>query len=61
MTAGFLAGALFVLLFLRVPIAIALGLSAILTMLLFAEQSLVALALIVEIPRRSVSLLEPSA
>jgi C4-dicarboxylate transporter DctM subunit len=44
MTAGFLALALFVLLFLRVPIAIALGLSAILTMLMFAEQSLVALA-----------------
>jgi C4-dicarboxylate transporter DctM subunit len=44
MTAGFLALALFVLLFLRVPIAISLGLSAILTMLLFAEQSLVALA-----------------
>jgi C4-dicarboxylate transporter DctM subunit len=44
MTAAFLAVALFVLLFLRVPIAISLGLSAILTMLLFAEQSLVALA-----------------
>jgi C4-dicarboxylate transporter DctM subunit len=44
MTAGFLALALFVLLFLRLPIAIALGLSAILTMLMFAEQSLVALA-----------------
>ena len=44
MTAGFLALALFVLLFLRVPIAISLGLSAILTMLIFAEQSLVALA-----------------
>jgi C4-dicarboxylate transporter DctM subunit len=44
MTAGFLVLALFALLFLRVPIAIALGLSAILTMLLFAEQSLVALA-----------------
>jgi C4-dicarboxylate transporter DctM subunit len=44
MTAGFLALALFVLLFLRVPIAISLGLSAILTMLLFGEQSLVALA-----------------
>jgi C4-dicarboxylate transporter, DctM subunit len=44
MTAGFLVLALFVLLFLRVPIAIALGLSSILTMLLFAEQSLVALA-----------------
>jgi C4-dicarboxylate transporter DctM subunit len=44
MTAGFLIGALLVLLLLRVPIAIALGLSSILTMLLFAEQSLVALA-----------------
>ena len=44
MTAGFLVLALFTLLFLRVPIAIALGLSAMLTMLLFAEQSLVALA-----------------
>jgi C4-dicarboxylate transporter DctM subunit len=44
MTAGFLVFALFVLLILRVPIAISLGLSAILTMLLFAEQSLVALA-----------------
>jgi C4-dicarboxylate transporter DctM subunit len=44
MTAAFLIGALFVLLFLRVPIAIALGLSSILAMLLFAEQSLVALA-----------------
>jgi C4-dicarboxylate transporter, DctM subunit len=44
MTAGFLVAALLVLLFLRVPIAISLGLSAILTMLLFAEQSLVALA-----------------
>jgi C4-dicarboxylate transporter DctM subunit len=43
-TAGFLALALLVLLFLRVPIAISLGLSAILTMLLFGEQSLVALA-----------------
>jgi C4-dicarboxylate transporter DctM subunit len=44
MTAAFLGVALFVLLFLRVPIAIALGLSSTLTMLLFAEQSLVALA-----------------
>jgi C4-dicarboxylate transporter DctM subunit len=44
MTAGFLIGALLVLLLLRVPIAVALGLSSILTMLLFAEQSLVALA-----------------
>jgi C4-dicarboxylate transporter, DctM subunit len=44
MTAGFLVAALLVLLFLRVPIAISLGLSAVLTMLLFAEQSLVALA-----------------
>jgi C4-dicarboxylate transporter DctM subunit len=44
MTAGFLVVALLVLLFLRVPIAISLGLSSILTMLLFAEQSLVALA-----------------
>jgi len=44
MTAAFLVAALFVLLFLRVPIAISLGLSAVLTMLLFAEQSLVALA-----------------
>jgi len=44
MTAGFLLLALLALLFLRVPIAISLGLSAILTMMLFAEQSLVALA-----------------
>jgi C4-dicarboxylate transporter DctM subunit len=44
MTAGFLVLALLVLLLMRVPIAIALGLSSILTMLLFAEQSLVALA-----------------
>jgi C4-dicarboxylate transporter DctM subunit len=44
MTAGFLVAALFGLLFLRVPIAISLGLSAILTMLLFGDQSLVALA-----------------
>jgi C4-dicarboxylate transporter, DctM subunit len=44
MTAGILILVLFVLLFLRVPIAIALGLSAITTMLLFGEQSLVALA-----------------
>ncbi len=44
MTAGILLAVLFALLFLRVPIAIALGLSAITTMLLFGEQSLVALA-----------------
>src|SRR5262245_46931208 len=44
MTAGFLAVALLFLLFLRVPIAISLGLAAILTMLLFGEQSPVALA-----------------
>jgi C4-dicarboxylate transporter, DctM subunit len=44
MTVGILMLVLFVLLFLRVPIAIALGLSAITTMLLFGEQSLVALA-----------------
>jgi C4-dicarboxylate transporter DctM subunit len=44
MTAGILLLVLFALLFLRVPIAIALGLSAIATMLLFGEQSLVALA-----------------
>ena len=44
MTALFLICALFVLLLIRVPIAIALGLSSILTMLLFAEQSLVSLA-----------------
>ena len=43
MTAGFLALALLVLLFMRVPIAISLGLSSILTLLLFSEQSLVAL------------------
>jgi C4-dicarboxylate transporter DctM subunit len=43
MTAGFLVLALFVLLFLRVPIAISLGLSSILTLLVFSEQSLVAL------------------
>ena len=44
MTALFLLGALFVLLLLRVPIAMALGLSSIMTVLLFADQSLVALA-----------------
>jgi C4-dicarboxylate transporter DctM subunit len=44
MTALFLLGALFALLFLRVPIAVALGLSSIVTLLLFAEQSLVSLA-----------------
>jgi C4-dicarboxylate transporter DctM subunit len=44
MTAWFLILALFALLLLRVPIAISLGLSSILTLLLFAEQSLVALA-----------------
>jgi C4-dicarboxylate transporter DctM subunit len=44
MTAGFLIVTLFALLLLRVPIAISLGLSSILTLLLFAEQSLVALA-----------------
>jgi C4-dicarboxylate transporter DctM subunit len=44
MTAGFLVLTLFALLLLRVPIAISLGLSSILTLLLFAEQSLVALA-----------------
>ena len=44
MTAAFLVAALLALLLLRVPIAISLGLSAVLTMLLFAEQSLVALA-----------------
>ena len=44
MTAVFLILALLVLLLVRVPIAIALGLSSILTMLLFADQSLVALA-----------------
>jgi C4-dicarboxylate transporter DctM subunit len=43
-TAAFLIVALLGLLLLRVPIAIALGLSSILTLLLFAEQSLVALA-----------------
>ena len=43
MTAGFLVLALFVLLLLRVPIAISLGLSSILTLLVFSEQSLVAL------------------
>ena len=44
MTALFLLGALFVLLLLRVPIAMALGLASILTVLLFADESLVALA-----------------
>jgi C4-dicarboxylate transporter DctM subunit len=44
MTPIFLLVALFVLLLLRVPIAVALGLSSIVTLLLFAEQSLVALA-----------------
>jgi C4-dicarboxylate transporter DctM subunit len=44
MTAAFLIAALFVLLLIRVPIAMSLGLASILTMLLFADQSLVALA-----------------
>jgi C4-dicarboxylate transporter DctM subunit len=44
MTAAFLVVVLFALLLLRVPIAISLGLSAVVTMLLFGEQSLVALA-----------------
>jgi C4-dicarboxylate transporter DctM subunit len=43
-TAAFLVAALFALLLLRVPIAIALGLSSIVTLLLFAEQALVSLA-----------------
>jgi C4-dicarboxylate transporter DctM subunit len=43
-TVTLLLGALFVLLLLRVPIAVALGLSSIVTLLLFAEQSLVSLA-----------------
>jgi C4-dicarboxylate transporter DctM subunit len=43
-TALFLIGSLFVLLLIRVPIAIALGLSSVTTMLLFADQSLVSLA-----------------
>jgi C4-dicarboxylate transporter DctM subunit len=43
-TALFLIGALFALLLIRVPIAIALGLASIVTLLLFAEQSLVSLA-----------------
>jgi C4-dicarboxylate transporter DctM subunit len=44
MTALFLLGTLLVLLLLRVPIAAALGLSSILAVLLFSDQSLVALA-----------------
>src|SRR5690606_15807809 len=44
MTAAFLVAALLALLLLRVPIAIALGLSSIVTLLLFAEQTLVSLA-----------------
>jgi len=44
MTALFLLGALLALLLLRVPIGAALGLSSVLTVLLFADQSLVALA-----------------
>ena len=44
MTAGFLVLALLALLLLRVPIAISLGLSAVLTLLMFADQSLVSLA-----------------
>jgi C4-dicarboxylate transporter DctM subunit len=43
-TALFLIGALFALLLVRVPIAIALGLASVVTLLLFAEQSLVSLA-----------------
>jgi len=43
-TAAFLIGALFVLLLLRVPIAIALGLSSVVTLLIFSEQTLVSLA-----------------
>jgi C4-dicarboxylate transporter, DctM subunit len=44
MTALFLIGALFALLLIRVPIAVALGLASVVTLLLFAEQSLVSLA-----------------
>jgi C4-dicarboxylate transporter, DctM subunit len=44
MTASFLLGALVLLLLLRVPIAMALGLASILTLLSFADESLVALA-----------------
>ncbi len=44
MTALFLLGALLLLLLLRVPIAMSLGLASILTLLLFADESLVALA-----------------
>jgi C4-dicarboxylate transporter DctM subunit len=44
MTALFLLGALFLLLFIGVPIAISLGLASILTMLLFGDQSLLSSA-----------------
>ncbi len=44
MTAWFLLGALFALLLIRVPIAVALGLASVVTLLTFAEQSLVSLA-----------------
>jgi C4-dicarboxylate transporter DctM subunit len=44
MAASFLLAGLFALLLLRVPIAMALGLSSVVTVLLFADQSLVALA-----------------
>jgi C4-dicarboxylate transporter DctM subunit len=43
-TAAFLLGALALLLLLRLPVAIALGLTSVLTLLLFSDQSLVALA-----------------
>ncbi len=44
MTVGFLTGSLLLLLALRVPVAVALGLSSVLTLVLFGDQSLLALA-----------------
>jgi C4-dicarboxylate transporter DctM subunit len=44
MTAAFLLGSLFALLLIGVPIAVALGLASLVTLLMFADQSLAALA-----------------
>lgn len=44
MTALFLLAALFVLLFIGVPVAVSLGLASVLTMLLFGDQSLLSMA-----------------
>ena len=44
MTVAFLLGSLLLLLAIRVPVAIALGLSSVLTLVLFGDQSLLSLA-----------------